>query len=97
LILAAADYARGKGPPPRALTIAQQCEHWHALPNAGGIFDQPIRLMEDMRVALNVYRSEKAFRYAMNNSNIVKWQRQNPDTWAVASAVRQLRRAQNAR
>ena len=91
-----AAHAEGKAPPPPALKYAQQCEHWHALPNGGGLWDQPIRLMEDMRVCMNVYRSVKAFRFKMNNStkhnNIVHWQKANPQAWAVAAAVMSLRR-----
>lgn len=51
-------------PPPPELNLAWQCEHWKALPDAGGLFDQDQRLMRRMTGTLNIYRAIEHLRNA---------------------------------
>lgn len=84
--------AEGKSEPPPTLRYAWQCERWGALPNAGGLRDQPARMMADMPVAANVYNARKRYWHAMRNGNIVDWKRKNPDAWDIVAKVLELRR-----
>jgi len=88
--LAAADCAEGRGEPPPALTLAWRCDRWHALPEAGGMRQQPYRLMQDMSAAANVYQAISAWRSARNWAD---WSQANPQMWKVVAAVLKLRRA----
>ncbi len=74
----------GKSSPPHQLAYAWQCQRWGAMPNAGGLRDQPVRLMKDMAVMSNVYDAMKGFQRAMH-TNIVTWQTANPDAWQIVS------------
>lgn len=92
MILAAFAAADGRGETPPELRYAWQCQRWGSLPNAGGLRDQPMRLMADMPVALNVYNARQAYWYAMRNGNIVTWQQQNASKWKIVNEVLRLRR-----
>jgi hypothetical protein len=54
LLTAAVDAAHGE-PPPSVLTLAWQCERWHTLPDAGGLYDQDYTTMQAMSAAKNVH------------------------------------------
>jgi hypothetical protein len=41
--------------PPQELIMAWRCRQWNALPEAGGVFDQPYTLMERMEALSNIY------------------------------------------
>jgi hypothetical protein len=56
-------------PPPRALLIGLDWKSFHTPPYAGGLADQPIRLMKDIRLALHTYNSIQSWREAQNNLN----------------------------
>ena len=94
----AAYSADKKGPvpegdiPPPALVEAWKCHRWDALPEPGGLRDQPIRLMADMTLCENVYDAIKAWR---RSKNWALFQKDNPQTWEIVSEV--LRRRKNAR
>jgi len=94
LILAAADAADNRGTPPPELRYAWQCQRWGSLPNAGGLRDQPMRLMADMPVALNVYNARRDYLYALQNANIVTWTQQNKGKWDIIAAIFKLRKEQ---
>lgn len=84
MILAAADYAEGKGPPPLPLRYALQAHSYHALPEAGGLRDQPARLLNQMALCYNVYTVWRDFRYTADKT---KWKKENPDRWKIAVEV----------
>ena len=42
-------------PPPADLTLSWQCQRWHTLPEAGGMFDQDYRLVYRMTALSNIY------------------------------------------
>ena len=88
----AADAADKKGRPPQALVEAWKCHRWDALPEPGGLRDQPIRLMADMTLCENVYDAIKVWR---RSKNWARFQQDNPQTWEIVSEV--LRRRKNGR
>ena len=96
--MAAAYAADKKGPvpegpiPPPALEMAWQCERWGALPNHGGLRDQPVRLMRDMTATANVYSAISTWR---RSKNWAEFQKDNPKVWEIVSYV--LKRRKNAR
>jgi len=87
MIRAAAQYAEGKGPPPPPLRYALQAQVYHALPEAGGLRDQPARLLNQMAACYNVYAAWKEFRFA---SNKVEWKKAHPELWEIAKEVLKL-------
>ena len=87
MIKAAARYAEGKGTPPPPLRYALQAQVYHALPEAGGLRDQPARLLNQMAACYNVYSAWKSFKAAGDK---VDWRRSNPDMWAIVKEVLKL-------
>ena len=51
-------------PAPSALQIGLDWERFHLPPFAGGLVDQPIRLMKQIRLALNAYHAIQSYRSA---------------------------------
>lgn len=84
------DAARGRGAPPPELDYAWQCQRWHALPEAGGLRDQPARLMRDMPVALNVYNAMRSFYTALKGPDIGQWQRGHPTESKIVGLIMRL-------
>lgn len=65
-----ADFAEGiTTESPHELTLAQDCQQWRTLPEPGGMFDQPLRVMVEMKAALNVYAAFKA-RASADNAEV---------------------------
>jgi hypothetical protein len=64
------------------------CERWHALPEPGGLLDQPAGLMERMTAALNVVNTLRA-RNA--SENWAQWMNDNPDAARLINEVEKLR------
>ena len=87
MIRAAAQYAEGKGAAPLPLRYAFQAQAYHGLPEAGGLRDQPARLVNQMAACYNVYSAWKDYRAA---SDKVDWQRKNKDRWQIVSEVLKL-------
>jgi hypothetical protein len=90
--MAAADVVDMKGDPPPALVTAWKCQRWGTLPNAGGLRDQPVRLMRDMTACENVYNAMKAWHTAKNWAQFSK---DNREQWRIVSEI--LKRRRNAR
>lgn len=92
MILAAADYAEGKpdSQPPPELEYAWQCQsHPGALPNAGGLRDQPFALMRRMSACLNVYMAIKDY---TSSDLSVTWIEKNRSKYDVFLKINKLRR-----
>lgn len=89
MILAAFRAARknDKGKLPRELVIALQCKGWGTLPQAGGYFDQPAKLMRWMTHLLNVWNATRAW---VTSNDWAKFVRNNPDEWDIVSWVIEL-------
>lgn len=66
-----------------------QCKTWHSLPRAGGLLDQPARLMLEMTVSVNVYQAIKSWRRANNWAEFAK---RNPETWEIVIEMLELER-----
>ena len=92
-MLAAADYAEGygNGGMPAELDLALQCDQWGALPESGGLLDQPLGLVARMGAALNVYRAVSSSVHR-GKMNLVDWSNQNPTAWKVLATVEKMRR-----
>ena len=79
-------------PAPYALTLGLDWLEFHVPPVAGGHYDQPIRLMRQIRTALQTYKAITAYRSAQQmsaesftkfcsaNSDIVKFM---SEIWAM--------------
>lgn len=52
--------------PPPALLIGFDWQRFHLAPRAGGLHDQPLLLLHQIRLTLNVYDAVKAYREANN-------------------------------
>lgn len=64
-----------KGEPPEELTLAWQAHRWNALPEAGGLLDQPAGLIERMAYAENMYNAYKLW----HDGRAVELANNNPD------------------
>ena len=92
MILAVADCAEGKGPPPGELMLAWQAQTWNTLPEAGGLRDQPAGLIERMSATLRVYDAMKIYADSPPG-NEGEFTKQNPRAWEIVLSVMGLRRA----
>jgi hypothetical protein len=64
MIQAVVDCADLGDPPPQELLLAWDCKRWGALPRSGGLYDQPARVMQNMRIAENLYSTVTKLRSA---------------------------------
>ena len=93
-MLAAADAAEGEGGMPAELELALQSQQWGALPEAGGLMDQPYGLLAKMAAALNVYSAFKA-EQGRGNTTLTEWTRRNPAAWRTFATIEKMRRNDN--
>lgn len=56
-------------PPPYALGIALDWREFHTPPYAGGLYEQPIQLLKEIRFSLNAYEAIKTWRTAQHTLN----------------------------
>ena len=92
MILAAADYAEGKGPPPAELELAFLCRQYRCLPRGGGIYDQLAGELERMHLALNVYEAIKDFR-SQESKDIGEWIRTHKNNdWKIVKKIKEMRK-----
>ena len=92
MILAAA--ACGEDPkaePPPELRLAWQAVGYHALPEAGGLLDQPAGLMSRMIQLYNVWFAFKSYKQRSNKKKNKEWMDAHPDLYATILSVRKLR------
>lgn len=80
------DYVNEKSPPPEELELAWQCERYHSLPLAGGILDQPHKLMMDMNIAMNVYTAWSEWKLC-DPENTGAWIKSNPKLWDICDSI----------
>jgi len=95
VILAAADAGRYDGKPPPLLRQAWQLKRWHALPEAGGLRDQPAGLLQRMGHVADVYEAHRAYRtalYSYPDTGLGQWEARNPDVMTILQRVRRLKR-----
>jgi len=90
MILAVTDYVEGEiDAPPIELKYALQAKNFGALPNDGGLRNQPVGLMIRMSAALNVFQAFSAFKSAGFDP---KWIKNNSESWNIISEVAILRK-----
>ena len=91
-MIAAADYAERKSPPPQILLLALDCEHYRALPYSGGVMDQPAGLLGKMRAVMNVYHAFVEYKNAgMRAGGMAKWRNENQEIYDIISEINRLR------
>ncbi len=91
--LAAPDEAKAQPPP--ELRLAWQAISYHALPEVGGLFDQPAGLLSRITQAYNVWIAFK--RYCQRDVNKHKeWVEANPDLYETILRVNKLRESQQS-
>lgn len=94
MILAAADAGRYGDPAPPLLRQAWQLKRWDALPEAGGLRDQPAGLLLRMGQLLDIYQAHRAYAQALVSypgEKIQTFEAQNPDVLTLMARVRRLK------
>jgi hypothetical protein len=82
--------ARDGAEAPMELRMAWQCERWHALPEQGGLLDQPAGMLQRMAAMLNVYNAFKTFK--ASSGNLMGLANSQPQVLAL---VRDIERMEN--
>jgi len=91
MILAAAEC--GQDPhaePPPELRLAWQAVGYRALPEAGGLLDQPAGLLSRMTQAYNAWFAFDRYR-RRDMSKHKQWIEANPDLWNEIQRIKKLR------
>jgi len=83
-------------PVPLPLKLEWDARRYHALPHAGGLRDQPMRLLRDMRVCGNVYDALRIVDRASKSTGTawVRLQHEQPQVWRIFGHVLELRKQQ---
>ena len=76
------EHINKNAPLPPALDYAFQAKEFQALPKQGGLREQPVKLMIQMRVALNVWKAVSSYISAPNSA---EWAQNNHETWEVVA------------
>lgn len=90
MILAVADYAEGKGPPPPALSRALNCRRWQTLPEPGGWREQYVLEMMTLNACLNLFDAWCAFKDAQRRQREAELLAEHPDVNALVGRILQL-------
>ena len=94
MILAAADLGRyDEGTPPPPLVAGWQMKRWAALPEAGGLRDQPAGLLTKAGYLMDVYQAHRAYRDALlsySGESLSKWEERNDGIMQILANIRQL-------
>jgi hypothetical protein len=80
---------KGDGPPPPELRLLWRIDRYHALPEAGGLNDQPAGLLDRLTILGNVYT---AFKSLHTTNDIVTFAKNSPDMMKIVSTVLELER-----
>jgi hypothetical protein len=79
----------GKSPAPQELRLAWYCKRFNALPEPGGILDQPAYLLDKMAMADNIH---SAFTAYQNAKDPTAWANANPGAWELVARIEKERR-----
>lgn len=91
-MLAAAACGRNpKAPPPRELKLAWQAISYHALPEAGGLLDQPAGLLSRMTACYNAWQAFRSWQQA-DPTKRQEWIEANPELHAIKIELDRLQR-----
>lgn len=66
--------------------MAWYCRRYRALPEAGGIYDQPARLLRSMTIAANVYDLIEEFNH-LKPGTAAEWANRHPQAWAAVARI----------
>jgi len=78
-----------QGPSPEALKYAFQAEAYKTLPNNGGLRDQPVGLMTQMKVCMNVYNAVKGY---LGSNMSIDWIQRNQELYGIFNIVQQIKK-----
>lgn len=95
MILAAADYAEGKGtPPPPELRDWLRSKQFDSLPHAGGWKDQPYRYVNHGLIYFNVYSAIMQYKNALKDGkNFKHWLKENAEVMKTVNKIKDMRHA----
>jgi hypothetical protein len=92
MILAAAACAEDHGDAPRELRWVFEHDRWGALPNAGGLLDQPAGAVQRMTACENVYRALRFYaEHGPEPGQLAAWRESHTDIWTIVRHVEELR------
>ena len=80
--------ARDGSAAPTALRLAWQSERWGALPEAGGLLDQPAGLLNKMAAVSNVYNAFVTMQ--RHTGQLVQLANSNPQVIATVRRIEKL-------
>lgn len=84
-----------EGKPPRLLQIAWQIKRWGALPESGGLLDQPAGLLLRAGYVLDIYDAHAAYRNALlsyKGDGLGDWEARNEGVMKILADVRKLKK-----
>jgi len=84
-MMAVAAHVLDGAPPPRALSLALNCQRWNV-----DVMQLPAGWMVEANIALNTYQALISWRQAGNST--AEWTRRNPQAWELVSWILQARR-----
>lgn len=83
-------YAEGKGDLPHELELAFYARDFGALPEAGGIYDQPAGLLRRMKNAMDIYNLWREWK-SLTAETTGNWIKRNKERWAVVQEIMRMR------
>lgn len=95
MTIATADYAAGKdgSSPPDELVLYWDMQAFSALPNAGGILDQPAGLLRKIRHVARVHWAVREHSAnALKAGKGAQWKSDHPDVMAIINYVESIRK-----
>jgi hypothetical protein len=76
---------------PAELELAIHARQWGALPESGGLLDQPFGLLDRMSASLNAYNALVS-EQSRGDLTLTEWSKRNPGAWRILARVEKLRR-----
>lgn len=86
------NYVEGKGPLPNELELAFYARDFHALPEAGGVYDQPAGMVRRMKNALDVYNLWREWK-TLDAERKGDWIKAHPGRWSAVNQILEIRNA----
>ena len=88
-MMAVVEYVDKKTTPPPELELGWNMRTFGGLPLAGGMLDQPMDLMKQVRVALNIENLWHTYR-RIEPGSFIKWKKANPDDWKTVRMIEEM-------
>ena len=77
------------------LQIAWQIKRWGALPESGGVLDQPAGLLHKAGYLHDIYTAHRSYRDALltyKGDGLGEWEARNEDIMKILAGVRKLKK-----